>query len=113
MTAAAVGFITCAQIGGGTIGLAMANTIFLNHSQNSLQKILPNVPLKEIQSAIAGAGSSFVSSLTEMDQALVLQAIVRGIQKTYILVMVATALATILSLAMKRERLFVSPRTIA
>ncbi|KAF7945569.1 hypothetical protein EAE96_010336 [Botrytis aclada] len=53
----AVGFITCAQVGGVTIALAIANSVFLNGSQEKLQAILPDLPAAEIQQAIAGAGS--------------------------------------------------------
>jgi MFS family permease len=108
LVASAVGFITCAQVSGVTIALAIANSVFLNKSQTSIQAILPNVPESEIQSAIAGAGSKFVASLSDVLKLEVLNAIVSAMSKTYILVITAGALATVLSLAMKRERLFMA-----
>ncbi|CZR65858.1 related to major facilitator (MFS1) transporter [Phialocephala subalpina] len=104
----AVGFITCAQVSGVTIALAIANSVFLNKSQTSIGAILPNVPLADIQAAIAGAGSAFVASLSDAVKLEVLEAIVSAMSKTYILVITAGALTTVLSFAMKRERLFIA-----
>jgi MFS family permease len=106
--AQAVGFITCAQVSGVTIALAIANSVFLNKSQKGIQAILPDVPLKEIQSAIAGAGSSFVNGLSDTVKQEVLVAIVSAMSKTYVLVITAGSLVTVLSLAMKREKLFMA-----
>jgi MFS family permease len=108
MVASAVGFITCAQVTGVTISLAIANSVFLNKSQTSIQAILPDVPLAEIQAAIAGAGSSFVASLSAATKIEVLEAIVSAMSKTYILVITAGAMVLVLSFAMKRERLFIA-----
>ncbi|KAF4626330.1 hypothetical protein G7Y89_g11829 [Cudoniella acicularis] len=104
--ASAVGFITCAQVSGVTIALAIANSVFLNKSQQSISALLPDVPLSDIQAAIAGAGSSFVGGLSDTVKEEVLEAIVSAMSKTYVLVIVAGTMATLLSFAMKRERLF-------
>ncbi|TAQ86103.1 hypothetical protein B7494_g5573 [Chlorociboria aeruginascens] len=108
MAASAIGFITCAQVGGVTIALAIANSIFLNDSQKSISALLPNVPQAEIQQAIAGAGSDFVKNLSDEVREQVLNAIVTAMSKAYILVMVAGALAIVLSVLMKREKLFMA-----
>ncbi|KAG9232670.1 putative HC-toxin efflux carrier [Amylocarpus encephaloides] len=106
--ALAVGFITCAQTSGITIALAIANSVFLNGAQKGITRVLPDVPQEQIEAAIAGAGSGLVNSLTEDLREKVLSAIVDAMSKTYILVIVAGALATVLSLGMKREKLFIS-----
>ncbi|PVH69625.1 putative HC-toxin efflux carrier [Cadophora sp. DSE1049] len=108
LIAPAVGFITCAQVSGITIALAIANSVFLNKSQTSIAELLPGTPLAEVQQAIAGAGSAFVASLSDVVKMEVLKAIVTAMSKTYILVITAGALATVLSLGMKRERLFIA-----
>jgi MFS family permease len=108
MIASAVGFITCAQVSGVTIALAIANSVFLNKSQTSIEAILPGTPLAEIQQAIAGAGSDFVKSLSDDKKIEVLTAIVSAMSKTYILAITAGALVTVLSFGMKRERLFIA-----
>ncbi|KAF7890706.1 hypothetical protein EAF00_009021 [Botryotinia globosa] len=108
LVSSAVGFITCAQVGGVTIALAIANSVFLNGSQEEIQAILPDVPAAEIQQAIAGAGSEFVKNLTEIQQKEVVQAIVDSMSETYAMVITAGALTVVLSLLMKREKLFMS-----
>lgn len=104
--APAIGFITLAQFIGITLSLALANAVLLNESQSEIQQILPDVPLTEIQEAILGARSSLVQSLAPDVQRRVLNAIVNAISDTYILVIVAGALVTTLSVAMRREKLF-------
>ncbi|KAH8653989.1 major facilitator superfamily domain-containing protein [Tricladium varicosporioides] len=111
LIASAVGFITCAQVSGITIALAIANSIFLNKSQAAISAILPNVPTADIQAAITGAGSAFVASLSNAVKREVIAAIVTSISKTYILVIAAGTLTTVLSFAMKRERLFMAAGT--
>ena len=108
LIASAVGFITCAQVSGVTIALAIANSVFLNKSQTSISAILPDTPVAEIQAAIAGAGSAFVKSLSAAVREEVLTAIVNAMSKTYILVITAGSLVAVLSLAMKREKLFMA-----
>ena len=106
MAASAIGFITCAQVTGVTIALAIANSIFLNKSTESIGEILPSLSKDQIQNAIAGAGSAFVETLPKDIQERILTAIVSSMSKTYVLVIVAGAVALLLSLGMKRERLF-------
>jgi MFS family permease len=104
--APAIGFITLAQFVGITFSLALANAILLNESQSEIQRILPDIPLSEIQGAILGARSGLVQNLDPDVQRRVLGAIVSAIDKTYILVMVGGALVVTLSLVMRREKLF-------
>jgi len=108
LIASAIGFITCAQFLGITLALAIANSIFLNKSQTRIQILLPNVPLSDIQAAMEGAKSDLFKSLSSDVKAQVLDAIVSAISKTYILVITAGALVVVLSLLMKREKLFMA-----
>ena len=101
-----IGFITAGQVGGGTIALAIANSVFLNQSANEISKILPDVPKTTIQATISGAGSSFFNSLDAKTKAQVLQAIVGSLDKAYILAITGGALVTVLSLLLKKEKLF-------
>lgn len=104
----AVGFITCAQFLGITVALAIANAVFLNESESGISRILPDMPRKDIQAAIEGTTSSFVQSLTPELRSQVLGAIVDAISKTYVLVITTGCLVTVLSLFMKREKLFMT-----
>ncbi|KAF2806010.1 putative efflux pump antibiotic resistance protein [Mytilinidion resinicola] len=104
--APAIAFITLAQFVGITLSLAIANAILLNSSQTKIQQILPNVSPAAIQGAILGVRSSLVQNLAPDVKTRVLGAIVNAIDKTYILVIAGGALVTVLSLGMRREKLF-------
>jgi MFS family permease len=105
----AVGFITLAQFLGITMALAIANSIFLNEGANRIAQVLPNMPQSDIKAAIEGAASGFVNSLDPQTKVQVLGAIVNAIDKTYVLVITAGSLVSVLSLFMKREKLFAAP----
>ena len=111
--APAIAFITLAQFVGITLSLAIANAVLLNTSQTNIQAILPNVSHEEIAGAITGARSGLVQSLAPDVRRRVLGAIVSAIDETYILVIVAGALTAILSIGMKREKLFGGSHGIA
>ncbi|KAI9829987.1 MAG: hypothetical protein M1826_005160 [Phylliscum demangeonii] len=102
----AVGFITCGQIGGSTIALAIANAIFLNQSTQKITQLLPHVPIGTVRGAIAGSGSSFFNTLAPDTRTKVLVIIVDAISRAYILIITAGALVLVLSVFMRRERLF-------
>lgn len=112
MMASASGFITCAQVVGTTIALAIANSVFLNESQNSIIHFLPNISIQEVEAVISGT-STLVSSLLAAEKVKVESAIVDAMGETYILVIVAGALTLLLGLVMKRERLFLQPGAAA
>lgn len=53
-----------AQIGGITLGLAVASSVFINRSIEGLTALLPDVPHITIQGAVSGASSTFITSLS-------------------------------------------------
>jgi hypothetical protein len=108
LIASAVSFITCAQVFSVTITLAITNSVFLNKSQTLIAELLPGTPLVKVQQAIASVNSAFVASLSDVVKTEVLKAIITAISKTYILVITASVLVTVLSLRIKRERLFIA-----
>jgi len=63
--------------------------------------------LAEVQQAITSTRSAFITSLSDVMKIEVLKAIVTTISKTYILIITVSALAAVLSLRMKRKRLFI------
>lgn len=105
---AAIGFITLAQFLGNTTALAIANAVFLNEAETRIRQLLPELPVSEIQAAISGVTGRFTQSLSSDLRVQVIDAIVASISKTYILVMTSGALVAALSLAMKREKLFIT-----
>jgi hypothetical protein len=104
----AVGFITIAQTGGMAISIPIANAVFLNAAQDGLSVLLPNASFDEIQAAITGISGDFVQTLPESLKRPVLDVIVGALSKTYILTITAGALAVVLSLFMKREKMFLA-----
>ncbi|KAF2490010.1 putative efflux pump antibiotic resistance protein [Lophium mytilinum] len=104
--APAIAFITLAQFMGMTLSLALANAILLNSSQAQIQRILPDVAPAAIQGAVLGARSGLVQSLAPEVKDRVLGAIVSAIDKTYLLVVAGGALTAVLSLGMRRDKLF-------
>ncbi|KAI9781321.1 MAG: hypothetical protein M1816_002418 [Peltula sp. TS41687] len=103
--AQAVGFITCAQVAGVTISLAIGNAVFLNLAQNSITRLLPDVPRSAVQAAISGVGGTFLKTLHLDLQTAVLQAIIDALARVFILGIAAGCLAVILSIFMSREKI--------
>ncbi|KAL9585335.1 MAG: hypothetical protein Q9212_001594 [Teloschistes hypoglaucus] len=102
----AVAFINLAQIGGLVIALTLANTVFLNVAQREISHTLPTASPEAIKSAISGAGSEFLSTLSQELQNKVLHDIIVAVQKTYILCITTGVLGFVLALGMKFERVF-------
>ncbi|MCJ1386660.1 hypothetical protein MMC17_009786 [Xylographa soralifera] len=105
LVSSATAFVGCGQMGGITLALAVANTIFINEAKESIQNVLPTVPASEILTTISGAGGSFFETLSSADKLAVLEGIVAAVDKTYIMVIVAGGVSVLLSIFMKREKL--------
>lgn len=112
MISHAVAFIGVAQVGGIALALMMSNSIFLNEATNKISVILPEVSKSMVQQAISGAGGYFFKTLNAQDRASVLDAIVYSIDNVFILFITAGAMVFVLSLFMKRERLFIQSPTV-
>ncbi|MCJ1437449.1 hypothetical protein MMC27_006836 [Xylographa pallens] len=104
----AIGFVALAQIGGATIALAIANSVFLNQATNGILAIVPQEPRSVVQGAISGAGSTFFQTLDPSVEAAVLGAVTHAISQTYILGMTGAALSVVLACFMSREKLFLA-----
>lgn len=104
----AIGFITCAQVGGATIALTIANAVFLNESTKRIGEVLPDVTRATIQATVSGASSTFLQNLDPATKVKVIAAIVKSIDMVYILEITAGALTAVLSLGMKTEKLFMA-----
>lgn len=104
----AVGFITNAQVSGIAIALSTAEAIFLNESATRIHALFPALSMEQVNSMITGVGSTSVTMLPEATKEVVLQVIIFAISRTYILVLTAGCLTIVLSLFMKREKLFMT-----
>lgn len=103
---AAVGLVMLGQFVGICVSLAIANTVFLNNARGAIQAILPDVPSETISSAIQGSTSGVLNTFEPGVKTLVLNAIIVAMNRVYILVIVAGGVTALLSLFMKRVRLF-------
>lgn len=103
---AAVGLVMLGQFVGICISLAITNTVFLNSARGAIKAILPDVPSETVGSAIQGSTSGFLDTLEPSARTRVLNAIIVAMDRVYILVIVAGGVTAVLSLFMKRARLF-------
>jgi hypothetical protein len=108
-----IGFINVAQIGGIVLALPISGAVFQNTAFGSLTKILAGMRFSEqdVRSAIAGSQSAVFESVSEEVRGRVIEAIVQAITKTYMLVVVAGAIALVSAVLMKRERLVMEMNT--
>lgn len=102
-----VGFLTNAQLAGPAFALSIANAAFLNEATNSLENILPQISKSQIQLVIDGAGSDIVDSLGVDTKQMVTGAIVKALDKPFVVSLTAGALTLLLALCLKWEKLFV------
>ncbi|OJJ34594.1 hypothetical protein ASPWEDRAFT_113823 [Aspergillus wentii DTO 134E9] len=103
--AAAITFVTTAQLNGLTFGLAITECVFLNEAIKRLSWVLPNQSHATLVSAISGTQSAFVSTLDSHTKQKALGAIIDAMDQTFVLAAVGGGLVVVLSLCMKWEKL--------
>ncbi|KAF7183027.1 hypothetical protein CNMCM7691_002862 [Aspergillus felis] len=103
----ALGFMMVSQLGDIVLALGIAGAIFVNKSTNGLINLLPDADPDAIKNAIGGTASGFFKTLSKTQQTAALDIIVEAIDDVYILLIVAGALGGILSVFLKREKLFI------
>jgi hypothetical protein len=108
---AAIGFMNCGQLGTGVIALGIAGSVFQNVGFQTLKTALDGMGFssEEIRSALTGTQSVVFQHGSADVRARALGAVVQTMDKIYIMVITAGALALILSLFLKREKLFMAP----
>ncbi|KAG8168203.1 hypothetical protein KVR01_003892 [Diaporthe batatas] len=104
----ALGFMMVSQLGGIVLALGMAGAIFVNGATAGLVSLLPGMDKDVVVNAIAGTSSDLFKTLSEKQQKDALAIIVHAIDNTYILLNAAGALGVLLSVFLKRERLFMT-----
>lgn len=102
----AVSFIACAQLSGLTISFAVANSIFLNQGLGRIRLLLPDEPKSVVQAAISGVSGQVLTDTPREERREILEAISASIADVYYLLLATAALALLLSLLLKREKLF-------
>ncbi|KAL4977126.1 major facilitator superfamily domain-containing protein [Aspergillus desertorum] len=100
----ALGFM---MVWGIVLALGIAGAIFVNKATSGLLSFLPDSDPAEIKNVIAGTASEFFGTLSQEQQSGALDIIVDAIDNVYILLIFAGALGTVLSVFLKREKLFI------
>ncbi|KAJ5847628.1 hypothetical protein N7455_011585 [Penicillium solitum] len=101
----AVGFMTCAQVGGSAIALSIANTLFLNRATVQIQNLLPTESEITIQAMISGANAALLDSLDAALRTDVLKAIVNAITDALVLNLTAGCIAVLVAVFLRRTKM--------
>jgi MFS family permease len=102
----ATGFITVGQLSAGTISMSISNSLFLNKATRDVMSLLPGSTAAQVQAGIAGVGD-FLKNIPASKKDAVNAALVKSINQAWILSMVAASLVLVLSLFLKRKKLFI------
>jgi hypothetical protein len=88
---------------------SISNATSLKLCHNGILNVLPNTSLETIQQAISGGGSSFFNSLDADTEGEAISVIIGALDKVYVMTIAGEALALLLGLGMKMEKLFIEP----
>ncbi|KAI5461034.1 major facilitator superfamily-domain-containing protein [Mariannaea sp. PMI_226] len=102
-----LGFINIAQLGGATLSLAIAGSVFHNVGFNTMQKALSGrgYTSAQIHEALAGGYSPIINDSTPEVRAITSDAIASTLAKVYVLSVVAAAAILVSGLLMRWEKL--------
>ncbi|KAF4624954.1 hypothetical protein G7Y89_g13216 [Cudoniella acicularis] len=103
----AISFMMLAQVGGIALALSICGTILVNTATTGLQVAFPQLGSAAIQEIISGTSNAFVASLSAVDQELALETVVKSLQKVFIPAYVASAVAFVTSVFLKRSKVFI------
>ncbi|KAI1282799.1 MFS general substrate transporter [Xylaria sp. FL0933] len=103
-------FLSCAQMAGLALSLGIATSVFLNRATDKIAIILPNLPRQDIMEAIDSANTALFDGLSAEAVTRVRDAIARTVGEVFYLNVAGAAVGLILALAMKREKLDLTPK---
>jgi len=90
------GWEAFAQLGGPTIALSIANSVFLNKAQEGVAGLLPNLSTLDISTIISDPNSALLRDLPENVQHQVIDVVVQSMSNAYILCVVAGSFVLLL-----------------
>lgn len=90
------GWEAFAQLGGPTIALSVANSVFLNKAQDGIANLLPNLSKLDINTIISNPSSPLLRDLPLNVQNQVVDIVVRSMSNAYILCIVGGSLVLLL-----------------
>lgn len=89
----AVGFVALGQLGGATIALAIANSVFMNRASEGILAIAPGASPELVRGTLSGVGSTLLESFDAAARSAGLDAIAAAIGSTYVLSIAGAALS--------------------
>lgn len=111
---ASIAFLNVAQIGSIVHALAISGSIFQNVAYSNLKAVFASNGLvfaeADVRAAVAGTKSVVFEGLQEDVRAQAIDAIVRAVGSVYSLAITSGALAVVVAVAMRWERLFQVPK---
>lgn len=102
----AIGYCAFFQFLGPAVALSTANAVFLNDALNELAGLFPNMDRNTILGALFGLGPSLLEGNSQAFHATIIDIITTSMHNVYAIPLSSGALLVVLSLFMKRERLF-------
>jgi hypothetical protein len=90
------GWIAFAQLGGPTIAISIANSVFLNKAHIGIKKLLPDMSTANISTIISDPSSPLLRDLPQSEQSQVVDTVVRTMSNAYILCIVGGSLVLLL-----------------
>lgn len=106
-----VAFIGYGQIAGIAIALAISGSLFLTRATSAISAIAPELSRQEVQQAIVGTKGAALATMDAEMRREILSAIVGVMGDVYGMVIAAGALTVVLSLFMRREKLWANRST--
>lgn len=104
-----VSFMLLGQLGGIALGLSISGAVFVNTALNGLQRVLPDIPRKQLEGAISGTSGDFLKTLDGRERAESLEVVMGSLRKVFVLVYVAGAVSLGASVLLSRRRLNLAP----
>ena len=101
----AIGFLSTAQVFGGSICVAIGETIVVSVAASKLAVILPDTPTVVLKNMVGGTSNGLFDGLPADTKDAVIRAIVSAIDKAYSLGIVAGAVGIICTLFLPHERI--------
>ncbi|KAL8786818.1 MAG: hypothetical protein Q9213_002555 [Squamulea squamosa] len=98
-------FISCGQMTGVALSISIGSSVLLNQATERLASILPDVPRSAVQGSISGATASSLSSISPAQRDGVLVVVASTLGSVFYMVVAGGALALLLAIFMKRERI--------
>ena len=89
---------------GVALSIYIGSSILLNKATNDIAIILPEVSRSTVQASIAGAGATFLNSVSDEQRTKVLAWVASILGHVFYMVVAGGASAILLSVFMKRER---------